>query len=234
MLLLLASRHDEVARSLAARWSADDAALLTPRGLSVGGWRHHLGSPSDSAAVIDGRPVPVEELTGVLTRLWCVGVQDLPHIMPADREYVSIEMSAFLISWLSSLKCPVLNRPTAGCLVGPNWQPEEWAHRASRLGIPVRPIERRSALGMEPAPQSACEEHVTVTVVGERCLGATDETLRQHARRLAAHAGVGLLDVLFDGDDARARFVGVSLWPDIGSPDIADAILEHLKGGGTC
>ena len=234
MLVLLASRHDEVAHSLAARWAADGVALLTPRGLSVNGWRHHLGSPSDSAAVIDGHAVPVEELTGVLTRLWCVGVQDLPHIVPEDREYVSIEMSAFLTSWLSALKCPVLNRPTATCLAGPNWQPEEWAHRAARLGIPIRPIERRSALGMEPAPPPAIEERTTVTVVGNRCLGASDETLRGHARRLAAHAGVGLLDVLFDGDDARARFVGVSLWPDIGSPDIADAILEHLKGGGTC
>jgi hypothetical protein len=128
----------------------------------------------------------------------------------------------------------VLNRPTATCLVGPNWQPEEWAHRAARLGIPVRPIERRSALGMEPAPPRAIDERVTVTVVGSRCLGAADETLRRHAQRLAAHASVGLLDVYFDGDDARARFVGVSLWPDISSPDIADAILEHLKGGGTC
>jgi hypothetical protein len=234
MLVLLASRHDEMAHALAARWSAEGAALLTPRGLSVGGWRHHLGSPSDSAAVIDGRPVPVEELTGVLTRLWCVGVQDLPHIVPPDREYVSIEMSAFLVSWLTSLKCPVLNRPTATCLAGPNWQPEEWTHRAARLGIPVRPIERHSAFGAEAATPSAIAERVTVTVVGARCLGATDETLRRHARLLAAHAGVGLLDVLFDGDDARASFVGVNLWPDIASPDIADAILEHLKGGGTC
>lgn len=234
MLVLLASRHDEVARALAARWAADGAALLTPRGLSVGGWRHHLGSPSDSAAVIDGRPVPVEELTGVLTRLWCVGVQDLPHIVPTDREYVSIEMSAFLASWLSSLKCPVLNRPTATCLAGPNWQPEEWTHRAARLGIPVRPIERRSALDMEPEPPLKAEGRVKVTVVGTRCLGAADETLRRYARRLAAHASVGLLDVFFDGDDARASFVGVSLWPDVGSPDIADAILEHMKGGGTC
>ncbi|HKG13460.1 MAG TPA: hypothetical protein VKB12_08970 [Pyrinomonadaceae bacterium] len=234
MLVLLASRHDDTARALAARWAADGVALLTPRELSVAGWRHHLGSPSESAAVVDGRPVPVEELTGVLTRLWCVGVQDLPHIVPADREYVSIEMSAFLTSWLSSLKCPVLNRPTAGCLAGPNWQPEEWAHRAARLGIPVKPIERRSALGMEPAPPPAVKEHVKVTVVGGRCLGAKDETLRRHARRLAEHAGTGLLDVLFDGDDARAFFVGVSLWPDIGSPEIADAIFEHLKGGVAC
>lgn len=234
MLVILASRNDEVAHTLAERWAADGAALLTPRGLSVGGWRQHLGSPSDSAAVIDGRPVPVEELTGVLTRLWCVGVQDLPHIVPSDREYVSIEMSAFLTSWLSELKCPVLNRPTASCLVGPNWQPEEWIHRAARLGIPVRPIERRSALGMEPPPPPTVERHATVTVVGERCLGATDETLRLHARRLAAHAGTGLLDLFFDGDDADASFVGVSLWPDVGRDDIADAILEHLKGGGSC
>ena len=234
MIVILASRHDEVARALAARWAADGATLLTPRGLSVGGWRHHLGSPSDSAAVIDGRPVPVEELTGVLTRLWCVGVRDLPHIVPTDREYVSIEMSAFLTSWLSQLQCPVLNRPTATCLAGPNWQAEEWTHRAARLGIPVRPLERRSALGMEPASPPPATAHVNVTVVGARCLGATDETLRRHARRLAAHAGVELLDVFFDGDDARASFVGVSLWPDLGSPDIVDAMLEHLKGGGAC
>lgn len=233
MLVILAGRNDEVARSLVERWAAEDAALLTPRGLSVGGWRHHLGSPSDSTAVIDGRPVPVQELTGVLTRLWCVSFQDLPHIVPPDREYVSIEMSAFLTSWLSELKCPVLNRPTATCLVGPNWQPEEWVHRAARLGIPVRPIERRSALDMEPATTPETER-VAVTVVGTRCLGATDETLRLHARRLAEHANVGLLDVYFDGDDARASFVGVSLWPDVGRDDIADAMLEHLKGGGSC
>jgi hypothetical protein len=233
MLLILASRHDEVARTLAARWSADDAALLTPRGLSVAGWRHHLDSPADSAAVIDGRAVPVEELTGVLTRLWCVGVQDLPHIVPQDREYVSIEMSAFLTSWLSSLKCPVLNRPTPTCLAGPNWQPEEWTLRAARLRIPVRTIERGSAFGKEPAPPEPVERF-TVTVVGERCLGAADETLKCHARRLAEHACAGLLDVYFDGDGARASFVGASLWPDVGSPEIADAILEHLKGGRPC
>ena len=234
MLLVLAGRHDEGARSLAARWAADGAALLTPRGLSVEGWRHHLGSPSDSAAVVDGRAVPVEKLTGVLTRLWSVGLQDLPHIVPQDREYVSIEMSAFLTSWLSSLKCPVLNRPTPTCLAGPNWQPEEWAHRAARLGIPIRPVERRTAFGAGPPPPPAAEERFTVTVVGARCLGTEDETLRLHARRLAEHAGAGLLDVYFDCDDARARFVGANLWPDIGSPDVADAILEHLKGGGRC
>lgn len=234
MLVILASRHDEAARSLAARWAGEGAALLTPRGLSVGGWRHRLGSPSDSAAVIDGRAVPVEELTGVLTRLWCVGLQDLTHIVPPDREYVSMEMSAFLTSWLTQLRCPVLNRPTPNCLAGPNWLPEEWTHRAARLGIPVRPVERRSSLGTPPAPPRAAEARATVTVAGARCLGAADETLRRHARRLAAHAGVELLDVFFDGDDARARFVGVSLWPDIGSPDLADAMLERLKGGGTC
>src|SRR5215213_1620310 len=119
-------------------------------------------------------------------------------------------MSAFLASWRSALKSPVLHRPAATCLAGPNWQPEEWTHRAARLRIPVRPIERRSELGVEPAPPPSAEGQVKVTVVGARCLGAKDETLRRHALRLAEHARTGLLDVHFDGDDARASFVGVS------------------------
>jgi hypothetical protein len=168
MIVILASRHDAPARALAARWADQDAALLTPRGLSAAGWRHHLGSPEDSAAVVGGRTLPVADIKGVVTRLWSVGEADLPHVVPEDREYVAVEMSAFLTSWLSSLECPVLNRPTATCLAGPNWRAEEWTHRAARLGIPVRPVERRSALGDAAQPAPPAEELASVTVVGER------------------------------------------------------------------
>ena len=231
MIVILASRHDAAARALAARWADHDAALLTPRGLSAPGWRHRLAAPEDSAAVVGGRTVPVREITGVLTRLWAVGEADLPHVVPEDREYVAIEMSAFLTSWLSSLECPVLNRPTPTCLAGPNWRAEEWTHRAARLGIPVRTVERRSALGGEPAPAPPPAGLASVTVVGARCLGSGDETVRRHARRLAEHAGAGLLEVFFDRAGA---FAGVNLWPDIGAPETTDAMLAHLKGGGSC
>ena len=234
MLVILANRHDVAARDLAARWAERGAALLTPRGLSEAGWRHRLGAPADSRAVLGGRAVPVSEVTGVLTRLWAVAESDLPHVVPEDREYVAIEMSAFLTSWLSSLECPVLNPPSATCLAGPSWHAEEWTLRAARLGIPVRPVERQSALGVAHPPPRPAEGLASVTVVGARCLGAQDETLRRHARLLAEHAGTGLLEVFFEGEGGAAAFVGVNLWPDIGAPETADAMLVHLKGGGTC
>lgn len=233
MIVILASQHDATARDLAARWAAHDAELLTPRGLSTAGWRHRLGSPEDSTAVVNGRQVPVRDIEGVLTRLWCAGLAELTHIVPADREYVSIEMTAFLVSWLTSLECPVLNRPSPSCLAGPNWRAEEWTHRAARLGIPVRPKARRSPPGAEPFPPEEFTP-ATVTVVGDWTLGAADNALKAHARRLAAHAGLGLLDVYFDGPDADAAFAGVSLWPDISRAEVADAMLAHLKGGRTC
>jgi len=218
---------------LAARWAGHDAGLLTPRGLSTAGWRHRLGSPEDSTAVVDGKRVPVRDIEGVLTRLWCVGIADLAHIVPADREYVSMEMTAFLLSWLTTLECPVPNRPSPSCLAGPNWRAEEWTQKAARLGIPVRPAARRTALGQGPLPPEEFTK-TTVTVVGDWALGAADNALKAHARRLAEHAGTGLLDVYFDGPGAGAAFAGVNLWPDITRPEVADAMLASLKGGRPC
>ena len=33
-----------------------------------------------------------------------------------------------LLSWLSQLNCPVVNRPTPLCLSGPNRRPEQWTY----------------------------------------------------------------------------------------------------------
>ncbi len=65
--------------------------------------------------------------------------------------YVSAEMTAFLLSWLSGLDCPILNRPTPNCLSGPGWRQEQWIHLAARLGIPVDPVQRYAKLGEEPS-----------------------------------------------------------------------------------
>jgi hypothetical protein len=235
MLVILASRHDAVAQTLAARWSGEDVALVTPEGFSVPGWRHYPGAPESSASALGGRAVKETDITGVLSRMWGVGEFDLPHIVPEDRAYVGMEMSAFLTSWLYGLPCPVLNRPTPTCLNGLNWREEEWTHRAARLGIPVRALRRRLAMDAEPEPPPASPEApAVVTVVGRRCIGAAHETLKAHARDLAAAAGTELLDVHFSSAERDAVFLGVGLWPDVSVPEVADAILEHLKGGATC
>lgn len=234
MLVILASRHDAVAQTLAARWSDEDAVLLTPEGLSASGWKHYPGAPESSASALGGREVAESDITGVLSRLWGVGEFDLPHIVPEDRAYVGMEMSAFITSWLYGLPCPVLNRPTRACPTGLNWREEEWTHRAARLGIPVRAVRKRLALGAGPEPPPDGETRTAVTVVGRRCLGPAHERLKAHALELAAATGTDLMDVYFDGDGEGARFLGVGLWPDVSVPEVADAVLEHLKGGEAC
>ena len=54
------------------------------------------------------------------------------------------------------------------------------------------------------------------------------KTAGENQRALAA-SPTGL-----DGDTADAAFVSADVWPDVSVPEVADAILEHFKGGGAC
>src|SRR5258707_166954 len=110
MLVILAGQQDASAAELAASWNFSGASLLTPEDLSCTCWRWNPARSTGSQAVVGGRNIPVADITGVLTRLFSVQEQHLGHIVPEDRSYVASEMNAFLLAWLSSLKCPVLNR----------------------------------------------------------------------------------------------------------------------------
>ncbi|MBW4645746.1 MAG: hypothetical protein KME23_22625 [Goleter apudmare HA4340-LM2] len=198
-----------------------------------------------STAVVGGQTIPslrdaartvssantIEKITGVLIRLPCIFEPELPHIIPEDRAYVAAEMNAFLISWLSRLKCPVLNRPTPTYLLGPAWRPEQWIYAAAQIGIPVRPRKRKVILSPHVTPPVIEQPGFTVTVVGKHCLGTVNKTLAHHARNLADAAKVDLLTVHFSDDQSPAEFLSADLWADISVPEIADAILEYLRGG---
>src|SRR5262245_34157967 len=125
MILVLASRSDENARSLVDRWESHGARLLVPECLSVVGWRHRGSARPSSRAVLGGVPVNGAEIRGVLSRLPSVMPSDLLHICAEDRAYVAAEMTAFLVAWLASLPCPVLNRPTPTSLAGPLLRQEQ-------------------------------------------------------------------------------------------------------------
>ncbi|QMS86693.1 hypothetical protein HUN01_03570 [Nostoc edaphicum CCNP1411] len=253
MLVIVASRHDKAAEALVANWAAHghSVSLLTPEDLSVVGWRHYLSSidvgdrgesttssTSFSSAVVGGVAISttgcanaLDQITGVLTRLPSIFEQELLHIVPDDRAYIATEMNAFLIAWLSSLKCPVLNRPTPTYLLGPAWRPEQWVYAAAQLGIPVRPVRRQSSMSANVCAQVLEKSSVKVTVVGDRCLGEVEKTLASHARRIADAAEVDLLTVHFSSSESPAEFLGADLWTDISAPDVGDAILEYLSGG---
>lgn len=239
MLVVVASTWDEAARTLVERWEPYGAGLLTVSDLSTAGWRHHLGDPDRSRAVVGGRVVATGDISGVLTRLPAVTEQELSAIVAEDRAYAAAEMTAFLTYWLSTLKCPVLNQPSSSCLCGPSWRPEEWALAASRLGMPVAPRRRytppfgegMSAAAEEP-PFSFADAHagaVQMTVIGDRCIGAGDEELARQARSLATAAGVDLLAVLFSGPEVGARFVDAHLWVDVSGDGVGEALLDYFS-----
>ena len=195
MIVILARQGDESARSLAARWSAHGALLLSPPDLSIPGWQYNPLVAEASAAVISRRAIGTSEITGVLTRLSWVFEHELIQVAPNDRAYAASEMNAFLLALLDGLACPLLNRPTATCLSGPCWRKERWVHFAARLGIPVCPVRREARLSDALSPEEPQSPSKSVTVVGDRCFGETEKAIADCARRLASAAGLDLLGV---------------------------------------
>ena len=228
MILVVAGRFSAGASDLAARWTAQgrQVALVTCADLSARGWNYLAGSPDRLAAVAGGQVLPVESISGVLNYLPIIGEADLSHIVAADRAYVATEMTAFLLAWLASLPCPVLNRPAPGCLTGPGWSQERWLATAARLDIAVLPLARATTNGAETADEARWPAAVTVTVIGERCFGTTDAALSEQARRLATAGGVALLAAHFGADGALR---GVTPWPFAVAPALDDAIAAELS-----
>jgi hypothetical protein len=227
VIVVVASRYDKPARRLSERWAGHGGCLLTSEDLSIRGWRYRPSDPLGSTAILDGREVKQSEIRGVVTRLQWVWEGELVDIVSDDRAYVASEMSAFLLSWLSGLTCPVLNRPTASCLTGPAWGLQQWTTAAFKAGMRIQPVRRRASLA---APSEEPQESgpVTIIVAGERCLGEADKTLSIQARRLADVVNVDLLSVQFSGPEADACFVRATACPDIDTSGFDDAVLSHL------
>jgi hypothetical protein len=230
MLVILSNQFDPVAEELASQWAAVGHVVgrLTPRDLSVSGWRHHLGGKGPALAVVERCLISTEEITGLVTRMPSVFEHDLADVVPEDRAYVSAEMTAFLLSWLLALQCPVINRPTPTCLAGPYWSPERWVKTAHDLRIPALPFQRSVRVGETPRIKAPAIGTVSLTVVGKRAFGVAAPELACDAQRLAEAAGCDLLAVEFEGPESGARFIGAHPWPDLTTPKLAEAVLGHL------
>lgn len=225
MIVVLASGQDQAAVNLVSSWPSKGAVLCSIEDLSTTGWSYLPGDRDASTVVVGGQTMPQAEITGVLTRRAWVREDELIHIVPADRAYVAAEMSAFLISWLSNLNCPVLNPPTPSCLSGPNWRHEQWVQAAARARLPVRPSYRRVPALAETGEQVMHIPVAYMTVVGNLVLGALNGIQRDHARRLARAAGTNLLGVTFAGE----FFSSVTTWPDLNVSGVADAIIHYFE-----
>jgi hypothetical protein len=225
IFVILASRFDWGAARLADRWAKQGARLMTPEDLSRSGWRDYLptSKTARSTAVLGGQEVSFDEIEGVIVRLPWVMENELSHIAHVDRSYVASEMSSYLVCWLSGLKCPVLNRPSATCLSGPGWRAEQWLHAAMKLGIPVK-MARRSSMTPETSrvPEDGPVE--MITVVGDSTHGQASKEDAQHALKLARYAGVYLMSAVF----CRSVLVNATGWASLESDEISTSVLEYL------
>jgi hypothetical protein len=226
MILVIASRHDSAAQALVESWKPRAEVLVMDcSDLCTAGWRIYAGRDRPSVAVAEGKPVAEDQIDGVLTLIPCVSEADLTQIVPSERGYVAAEMQAFLIYWLSRLRCPVLNRPSSMSVAGPNWRSEQWHHVAARIIMPVRPLVTPPTIPAERVPEAG---DIVVTVVGKRIFGADSPILRRRAELLADTAGAALLEVHFSADDADAEFTGASPWPDFSDAEVGEAIFAEL------
>ena len=138
---------------------------------------------------------------------------ELVNIDEADRGYLTAEINAFLVAWLTALNCPVVNRPTTTCLCGPPWSDVHWQLAASRAGVAWHTAANDDA------------QSTDVLVCGMATIGTQRRDESDAAIRLAAEAGVAMLAARFiDG-----KVCAATARPALDDPQWRELVLDHLR-----
>jgi len=100
-------------------------------------WVHRLGdAPVQSIVELaEGEPLRSDAIGVLFNRLACISAS--PFARPGDRAYAHAEWNALLLSWMGSLRCPVINPPTPSCLAGATRTPLSMLALAARVGLPT-------------------------------------------------------------------------------------------------
>lgn len=145
MFLVLMNTDDPTAlavyRELCARQGAGHVALLTDEDLAVGtGWSytHDEKGTRTTIRLRDGRCFASEEVTAVFNRLRYMNGAHFVGFDVRDREYAVGEMFALILSWLTSLKCPVVNPAGLRGFSFSNRSFLEWFKLAGEVDLPTR------------------------------------------------------------------------------------------------
>lgn len=171
-------------------------------------WAHRIGAAGTDVEITlaDGRAIRSDHVRGVLNRLLFVPLEHWRSATQGDRDYVQQELTAFYASWLYSLPCPVINRPTALSLAGSWRHPSEWNWLAARAGLPTS-VYRQSSLNLatetpgDSGSSPAGTRRETVFTLADRFIGpAATAELREGCLHLAELSGTTLLGIEFNVD----------------------------------
>jgi hypothetical protein len=227
VLLVVADRRDVGGRA-AARVAAlhphapgesgREVVVVSGDELAAAGWSHHLDSAGvarTSVRLSDARVLTDATLAGVWFRSqqWLVP-PGLRAAATADAAYAHAELTALLVSWLSSLGPRTVNACEGLSPTGPAWSPARWRQLAADCGLTVAGAGGRTVR--------------TVLLAGSHVVGARDSDEARGCRQLATAGSCRILEVGLDGAD---RVTGVSTVPpltDAARISAAGAMLQEV------
>ena len=196
-------------------------------------WEHRVGSDGASVRITlpSGQTVSDVTLKGVLNRTVNTGQAHLNFATQHDRDYVASEQSAFYVSWLHSLRCPVINRADPGGLCGRWRDNSEWVALAAAAGLAVAPYRRTSDDALETSYGalfgSTPRTHSLIVLNGRVFGGCVPAPVEQACVRLGQRAGMDCLGIdLATVHSLPYVFAGATVLPELERG--GEALLEHL------
>lgn len=227
--MVFGSELDDGARDAVLSWSKKDAVLLTPADLFCKGWRTTSGKVDDWSFVASGERYPARSISGIVTMVSRIFAHELFDVEPNDRNYAAAEATAFALFFLSKVPCPVVNRPTANCLTGPNWRPEQWLRACFEAGIRTKESKRTNRVLPQKIDMTGLK---SVTVLAGKCLEDTSEGCLSSVLKLASLANVTFLRVCFTQENGQRFFYKAEVVPDLGDRKIRKALGAYFSVSG--
>ena len=189
-----------------------------------------VGDFSSSEIAICGTRTTPGEISGVVSTVPYFLPQEFYYVDPADREYVCVELSAFLVYFISELGCKKLNPPSTRRLSGLGMHRLEWLKAAEKCGVPVWPFHMKNGVG-DPVGDPKELKHVASTIVGDSLVeDGAPEIIGRHMRTLSRHFAMPYLSCLFVSREGGDYFlVELASVPDVSVPANREAIVRFME-----
>ena len=181
----------------------------------------------------NGAELDFASVAGVINRITALPQAHLEHAEQGDRHYAAGELHAFLLGWLASLDCPVLNPPAPEWLAGA-WHREISAvHFAVQAGLRCEAFELNSGVEGPPLPVTKGEAPTVHFVLDDQLMGPLVDARGRDSLLAFAHGwGVRLLQVETREQGGERWFLRATSLPDcqLGGGALVRAIARVLGG----
>jgi hypothetical protein len=226
VIVILAAMRDDDTASLASELPAR-AAILTLAELAAERSCLHDPGFERSTVTVEDDEIGVGEIAGIVNLLPAVLPDALTIFDPNEREYQASELHAWLLFFLSALRCPVVNRPTPLSLNGPVQGGLGWFALARASGVPVSAVSVGSS---EPDTSPEEGDVVEVACVGGVVVSPSGTAADRNTLQLARRANLEYLSARYVRDGGtRLLFAGASSIPDARSAPDRAALADYFR-----